>query len=129
MSSVDIDRIRDDADRPIIQEPYKHESEFGDVCHKGLGHSQQCQTLMNALKRKCIRDQIDDARQCRKKLASLRLLRDCARNPRNVNEIRILMNMTQDSCMYNTEYVRHSACIKLLIRSKRAEDDCRLRAR
>ena len=53
MSSIDTDRIRDDADRAISQEPDELGSEFEDVCHKDLDHSQ---TLMDALRRKCVRD-------------------------------------------------------------------------
>ena len=100
------------ADGAIPQKPDEHKSDFGDVCHKVLGHSQQYQTLMDALGKKCVRDQIDDARQRRKKLASLYLLRDCARNPWNANGMRTLMGMAQDTCIYDTEYVRHPAFIK-----------------
>ncbi len=51
----------------------------------------------------CIKDQIKAARQRKRKLDVLYLLRDCARNPLKANGLRTLEGMAQESCIFNTE--------------------------
>lgn len=102
-TSLDLEHIKSCADSIIDQEPDEVEVEFGDPCNEILGCSQQCLTLQNALGRKCIRDQIKDAKKHKKKLASLHLLREFALNPWAANGMETLMGMAQDSCIYDTQ--------------------------
>ncbi len=125
ISFLDLDGIRDSADDVIAQEPDELEIELGDLCHEDLGCSQRCQTLQNALGRKCIKVQIDDAKERKQKLASLHLLREYARNPGSANGMQTLTGMAQDSCIYETQYVIQMGSISLLTASQRKQCDRR----
>lgn len=103
ISFLNLDGIKDSADRTIAQEPDEHEIEFGNPCHEDLGCSQECQTLQNALGRKCIRIQVEDAKKRKQKLASIHLSREFIRNPWSANGMQTLTGMAQDSCIYETQ--------------------------
>lgn len=103
VSSLDLDSIRDSADCIIAQKPDEHEIAFGDPCNEELGCSQQCQTLQDALGRKCIMLQIKDATERKQDLASLHLLREYVRNPWNANGMQTLAGRAQDTCIYETQ--------------------------
>jgi hypothetical protein len=47
----------------------------------------------------------NEARQRKRKLDMLHLLKDCIRDPLTANGLRTLDGMAQDSCIYELEYV------------------------
>jgi hypothetical protein len=76
------------------------DAEFGEVCSDENWHSTKCQDMMDVLLVSCIRVQIEVARQRKRKLAMLQMLRDCARDPWNANGLRTLEGMAQDSFIF-----------------------------
>jgi hypothetical protein len=103
MTPVDIDKVREEQDRIIALEPDRVDSELGEVCLDGYGHSTKCQNMMGFLSEQCIQVQIEAARQRRKKLTMVHLLRDCARDPYNANGLNTLEGMAQESCILDVE--------------------------
>lgn len=79
------------------------DAEFGEVCLNEIRHSTKCQDMMDLLPVSCIRVQIEVARQRKRKLAMLQILRDCARDPWNANGLRTLEGMAQDSFIFDIE--------------------------
>jgi hypothetical protein len=101
MTSVDIDKAREEADRIIALGPDCVDSELGELCLDGYWHSSRCQNMMDFLLEPCIQVQIEAARQRKKKLAMVHLLRDCARDPCNANGLNTLEGMAQESCIFD----------------------------
>lgn len=103
MMPVNIDQVREEADRTIALEPDHVHAEFGDVCLDGYWHSPKCQNTMEFLGEPCVEVQIEAARQRKRKLVMLHLLRDYARDPWNANGLRTLEGMAQKSCIFDVE--------------------------
>jgi len=102
MLPVNIDQVREEADRVIALEP--DDVEFNDICTGEEGwHSQMCENMMDHLSVPCINVQVEAARQRMRKLAMLSLLRDCARHPFNANGLKTFDGMAQQSCIFNVE--------------------------
>ena len=62
--------------------------------------------MMMDLSMPCIRAQIEAARKHKRKLDTLYLLKDCARNPRGAKGLRTVEGMAQKSCIFEMEYAR-----------------------
>jgi hypothetical protein len=97
---ISIDEVRKEIDGTIALEP--NVPGLDDFCDGGW-HSRECEATMDMLSLPCIKDQVKAARQRRKKLDVLHLLRDCARNPLNSNGLRTLEGMAQDSYILDTK--------------------------
>lgn len=104
MKPVDIHKARKKADDTIALEPSDIEVEFGEECLDEIWHSSRCQHMMMDLSMPCIKMQIEAARKHIRKLDTLYLLKDCARNPRSANGLRTLEGMAQESCIFDMEY-------------------------
>jgi hypothetical protein len=102
MTSVDIDKVREEQDRIIALEPDRVDSELGEVCLDEYWHSTRCQNMMD-FSLPCIQVQVEAARQRKKKLTMVHLLRDCARDPYNANGLNTLEGMAQESCILDVE--------------------------
>ncbi|KAH6708896.1 hypothetical protein BKA61DRAFT_615054 [Leptodontidium sp. MPI-SDFR-AT-0119] len=94
-----VNQVRDDADRVISLSPDDLDIDFGEACWDE-GHSTRCQRMAFG---PCINVQIEAARQRKKKLTLVHLLRDCARNPCSANGLHTLDGMAQDSCILDIE--------------------------
>ena len=103
MTSIDIDKVREEHDRMIALEPDRVDFESGEVCLDEYSHSTKCQNMMGFLPLPCIQVQIEAARQRKKDLTMIHLLRDCARDPYNANGLNNLKGMTQESCILDLE--------------------------
>ncbi|XP_014561834.1 hypothetical protein COCVIDRAFT_11609 [Bipolaris victoriae FI3] len=99
---VNVEEIRKRTDRIIALEP---DHNFDDHCDDQGGHSEDCENMMDALNKPCIKDQIRMAKQRMKKLDSLYLLKDCARKPQKAIGLRTLEGMVQESCIYNIKQI------------------------
>jgi hypothetical protein len=103
MMPINIDQVREEADRTIALEPDDVDAEFDEVCSDENWHSTKCQNMMDVLPLPCIKVQIEAARQRKRKLAMLHLLKDCARDPWNANGLRTLEGMAKESCIFDIE--------------------------
>lgn len=101
ITSVDIDKAREEADRIITLGPDRIDSELGEVCLDEYWYSTRCQNMMDFLPELCIQVQIEAARRRKKKLAMVHLLRNCARDPYNANGLNTLEGMAQESCIFD----------------------------
>lgn len=104
MAPVDIERVRQEADRMIALAPTEVEIEFDDVCsiEKDV-HSNKCQNTMGTLSTSCIMIEIEAARERKQNLSLIRLLRDCARDPSSASASHTLEGLAQESCILETE--------------------------
>jgi hypothetical protein len=103
MIPVDINQVREEADRIIALRLNDFDAELGERCLDGYYHSTRCQNRMDFLSEPCIEVQIDAAQQRKKRLTLVHLLRDCARDPRRANGLNTLEGIAQESCILDKE--------------------------
>jgi hypothetical protein len=100
---IDIDKIRENAEKSIAQEPKSSYHEYS--C--GIGwHTSDCAADRDMLGGSCAVEDAEEARQQKKKLNKLYLLKDCTRDPQKANWLRTLDGLAQESCIYDTEYAK-----------------------
>lgn len=108
MSPVDVEEARKLADYIISFAPSKSDVEEGNFCD-GYYHSTKCDMHPDLFDHipspQCIMDEVEAARQQKKKLGMLHLLKDCVQDPLAANGLRTLEGMAQKSCIYELEYV------------------------
>lgn len=63
---------------------------------------------------RCIEEEANEAKERKRRLNRLYLLKECARNPSKANELGTLDGMAQDSCIYNTKYVNATILVILV---------------
>jgi hypothetical protein len=95
MFPVDINQVREEADRIISLGPDEGDFEYGEECFGG-SHSAKCQNMYFGTWT-CITEKAQEASHHKKKLTLLHLLRDCARNPSSANGLKTLYGMAQKS--------------------------------
>ncbi|PKX99518.1 uncharacterized protein P174DRAFT_417181 [Aspergillus novofumigatus IBT 16806] len=100
---VDVERLRQEADDIIASAPGEVDFDYGNGC-MGSSHSTKCDKSIE-YDRPCILQMANEARQRKRKLDMLHLLKDCIRDPLTANGLRTLDGMAQDSCIYELEYV------------------------
>lgn len=105
MSPVDVEEVQKEADCIISSAPSEFDFEhgYGWLCD-GYFHGQKCEMSIDS-SQPCIMDRVKAARQQKRKLGMLHLLKDCAQNPLAANGLRTLDGMAQESCIYELEYV------------------------
>ncbi|KAH7130098.1 hypothetical protein B0J11DRAFT_243963 [Dendryphion nanum] len=100
---INVDEVRQKADDTIAQEP---SHDFGENCDDYGYHSNACDIGMDVLSLPCIKDQINAARQQKKRLGCLHQLKDCVRDPWSANGLRTLEGIAQESfVIHNDEIV------------------------
>ncbi len=99
---LDIDKIEEAAESTIACGPDEFDIQELDFCFDGL-HTAKCQERMDVLSKQCIMKEIEAARQRIRKLKTLYLLKDCARNPSSANGLNTFKGMAQDSCIYDLQ--------------------------
>lgn len=96
---LDIDKVREEAERTIALHPSVVEIEMGDACSPdGSWHGKTYWDEMEILSMPCILVRIKAARQRKRKHAMLHQLRDCARDPYKANGLHTLEGMAQGTC-------------------------------
>lgn len=107
MSPVDVEKAQKLADDIISSAP-SGITEEGDFCD-GYYHCPKCDMHPDLFDHipspQCIMDEVKAARQQKKKLGMLHLLKDCVQDPLAANGLRTLEGMAQKSCIYELEYV------------------------
>lgn len=106
MSPVDVEEVQERADRIIASAGNETEFEYdrGWLCD-GYFHGEKCEKSVDS-SQPCIVDSVKAARQQKRKLGMLHLLKDCAQNPLAANGLRTLDGMAQGSCIYELAYVQ-----------------------
>jgi hypothetical protein len=108
LTSVDEEKLREEADHIIASVPTDVEIEYGNGC-MGFSHSTKCPASFEH-DSPCILDMAEEARMRKRRVDMLFLLKDCARDPRKANGLRTLDGMAQQSCIYELEYVMWRVC-------------------
>lgn len=99
---INIDEVRRKADEMIAQEPNHG---FGEDCDGYGYHSIQCEVGMDEWSLPCIQDQINAARQQKKRLACLHQLKDCVMDPWSANGLRTLEGIAQESFVIHNDEI------------------------
>lgn len=116
MSPVDVEKALKLADDIISSAPNEFdfkESNFCDAYH----HSTKCDMSVSYYfdSPRCIMDEVEAARQQKRKLGMLHLLKNCIQDPLAANGLRTLEGMAQKSCIYELEYVRWLLSVGMIL--------------
>lgn len=104
MSPVDVQKVQKMADCVIASAPNEFDFAENDGCN-GYFHGTKCNMSFDP-SLPCIMDEVEAARQRKRKLGMLHLLKDCIQDPLAANGLRTLEGMAQESCIYELEYVQ-----------------------
>lgn len=104
VNRVDIEKVREEADRVIALQPDEFDIDYGNECGPPF-HSTKCQANVDPFL-PCIMELVEAATQRKRKLDMLDELKKCARDPCIANGRGTLDGMAQESCVYNLQYVQ-----------------------
>ena len=115
MSPVDVEKAQKLADDIISSAP-SGDIEEGDFCD-GYYHCPKCDMSVDYYfdSPQCIMDEVEAARQQKRKLGMLHKLKDCIQDPLTANGLRVLEGMAQKSCIYELEYVRWLLSVGMIL--------------
>ncbi|KAJ6006656.1 hypothetical protein N7451_004600 [Penicillium sp. IBT 35674x] len=99
LTPVDEEKLRKEADNIIASAPTETDVEYGNDC-MGDWHSTKCPAYLEPCS-PCILDMAEEARQRKRRLGMLFLLKHCAREPQTANGLGTLEGMAQEACIYD----------------------------
>lgn len=108
MSPVDVEKVRQLADDTIASDLNEFDFADNNICN-GYCHSTKCKMSVDYfVAPQCIVDEVEAARQRKRKLGMLHQLKECVQNPLAANGKKTLEGMAQGSCIYDPKYVQSS---------------------
>lgn len=106
MNPVKLEDVSEECEKIIAKHPTGPYFDINDTCFDEDCHSDQCRIGMEEWSQPCIRVDAEKAEQRRNRLLFLPLLKDCAQHPARANGLHTLEGLAQDSCIYDTKYLR-----------------------